>query len=645
MSQNNSIKELNIKSLFCNDRYVIPIYQRNYAWTEAEIIQLIQDIVDYSAKDSNQIYYIGSLIVFERKEKGLILYETIDGQQRLTTLTILLNAIKNDDEFRKGIANFFDWYTGINLTFDSREISTNTLQYLFNNEISRHEEYNNAIKQAYDDSIKGLKRILRENNLPIKKFCDYLINKVCILRVSVPPDTDLNHYFEIMNSRGEQLEKHEILKAKFIDTLSKNVFSDKYINAFNTIWEACSNMERYIQFGFTVPQRDALFGKESWDRLTCTDFDSVSDLLLVLNKNDTENDISQTIDEIINSSTVGLFSGKLEKKEDEQDRFNTVVSFSNFLLHVLRVQTREDIPLDDKRLLDIFQDKIGNVEFAKEFGFSLLKCKILFDKYIIKRESLKGSEHWSLKRMKLFQKGKPGYVNTFGEEENEESENKDILMLLSMFHVSNPSTVYKHWLNGALNFLFYTDNITSLRYKNYLENMAISFLYDRFLAVLPIDYYEMIYKNGSVSQNNDINTALLNSGTSVENFIFNYLDYILWKSNKNEYANFEYTFRSSVEHYYPQDPIEKNQQLEKEYLDDFGNLCLISNHINSRLSNYMPRAKKDHYANNPIVESIKQRKMMKEENWGPNEIIRHGQEMKKLLLSQKQIKGGTALHA
>jgi uncharacterized protein with ParB-like and HNH nuclease domain len=60
--------------------------------------------------------------------------------------------------------------------------------------------------------------------LSIDEFCNYFFEKVTILRILVPEDTDLNHYFEIMNSRGEQLEKHEILKAKMLEVLEDDNF-------------------------------------------------------------------------------------------------------------------------------------------------------------------------------------------------------------------------------------------------------------------------------------------------------------------------------------------------------------------------------------------------------------------------------------
>ena len=79
-------------------RYEIPIYQRDYAWTEPQIRQLILDIADYAKDKSNCNYYIGTLIVYERKDDYETIYETIDGQQRLTTLSIILNLLYNKNK-------------------------------------------------------------------------------------------------------------------------------------------------------------------------------------------------------------------------------------------------------------------------------------------------------------------------------------------------------------------------------------------------------------------------------------------------------------------------------------------------------------------------------------------------------------------
>lgn len=112
------IKYYTIRELFGSDDYVIPIYQRNYEWGESQITQLIQDIVDFFVKSQTPKYYIGTLIAYERKLEGRITYEIIDGQQRLTTLTILLNVIKKEYPTIN-----LSWYKKLNLSFDTRKIA------------------------------------------------------------------------------------------------------------------------------------------------------------------------------------------------------------------------------------------------------------------------------------------------------------------------------------------------------------------------------------------------------------------------------------------------------------------------------------------------------------------------------------------
>jgi uncharacterized protein with ParB-like and HNH nuclease domain len=56
-------KEFNIDTIFKNDICVIPLYQRNYAWEEAQVTQLIQDLWDYACLEVDSHYYIGTLVV------------------------------------------------------------------------------------------------------------------------------------------------------------------------------------------------------------------------------------------------------------------------------------------------------------------------------------------------------------------------------------------------------------------------------------------------------------------------------------------------------------------------------------------------------------------------------------------------------
>lgn len=201
-----------------------------------------------------------------------------------------------------------------------------------------------------------------------------------------------------------------------------------------------------------------------------------------------------------------------------------------------------------------------------------------------------------------------------------------------MFHVSAPTLIYKHWLNASLFFLLGNDQIAAEKYLEWLENLAQAYLYDRYLPVedKEEEFFDIIYKNRAIAQNKSIlenqNWNNLNTGTSVENFVFNYLDYILWLEKSDGYNDFEFSFRSSVEHYYPQNPISSDDKLDQDILDKFGNLCLISRSKNSTLGRYMPQAKKDHYVR-VKPDSLKQKQMMNETNWDKTQIENHTDNM------------------
>ena len=132
--------------------------------------------------------------------------------------------------------------------------------------------------------------------------------------------------------------------------------------------------------------------------------------------------------------------------------------------------------------------------------------------------------------------------------------------------------------------------------------------------------------------NNDIDLEKLDKGTSVENFVFNYLDYLLWKKDKSKYDSFKFSFRSSVEHYYPQHPLEGLTVLNQSDVDKFGNLCLISSNTNSRLWNLPPEGKRTYFLETNSHESIKQKVMMGYEDWTLVEIQEHQKEMIELIM-------------
>lgn len=653
-SQNKQLPEqLDVGALLTNDIYRIPMYQRNYAWEEGEITQLIQDVVDYQKDHQGQNYYIGTLVVFKCPDGA---YETIDGQQRLTTLTLLAAWLKNN----MGAVKNFTWPGQPNLAFENRKNSHETLAAIFmctNGEDPAQtlasDSINEAMLNGYRIIGQVLPRLVKEDAR--QSFANYLLQNVQIMRVEVPSDTDLNHYFEIMNSRGEQLEKHEVLKAKLLSVLDNGIDDPtekpQSKACLNLIWEACANMERYVQAGFSPEQRTAVFGS-TWDKLDTSNFDELRKKLYPDQGTEAATDSScRSLSKIISAPLSSAEKNK-DKNEDAPQRFNSVINFPNFLLQVLRIylnnlrgsnladtsKTTIEVPLDDKRLISSFEQHFlnqdeSNVERIKEFAFALLRCKYLYDHYIIKREFIREKDGWSLKRYKQSD-SKPSYVNTFGEDEDSNGKNRQVLMLLAAFHVSTPTQAYKHWLSGALNWLYRQSKlIEATPYLHALESLANAFMRDRFLdSIGKTEYSEIIFLNlgesKAASANGNTWESCLSYGFIENNFVFNYLDYLLWRQEKDsdkKIADFEFTFRSSVEHFYPQHPISSSPWNDGQ-LNSFGNLCLISHAKNSRLSNYMPKAKKEHYALGAI-DSVKQYLMMaamgKKDEWTEDTMLGH----------------------
>ncbi|TMU14885.1 DUF262 domain-containing protein [Halomonas sp. ATBC28] len=650
---NNGITQHSIRCLLRGEEdYLIPMYQRNYAWGVEEITQLIQDVLDempigQAVSMKPKPYYIGTLVVFQQfidKGNEKPLYEVIDGQQRLTTLFLLASYFRqqNYNESRDGN----DWFRKPSVFFQSRPRSTNALKAVYHGQVKKNksfqlltEEYNREIINGYELILELIPKLCKGIE---EEFADYLFNQVQIMRVEVPKDTDLNHYFEVMNNRGEQLEKHEVLKSRMMSKLQNSAESATLISCLDQVWEACANMERYVQMGFVTHQRNSLFGEKNWDTLKVDNFD---DLKRVLTSNSNERDaekrclsniISQPLPQRCQSQSQN--QNKQETIEEAPERFSTVINFPNFLLHVLRLTTGEDIPLDDKQLITAFDEyllrKSDASERVKRFTFDLLKCKYMYDRYVIKREFAGSNDAWSLKRLKWQRSsGSSDYVNTFSQRVKTTGEdNRRLLMLQSALHVSTPTMVYKHWLNAALNYLYHAKSVTFQSYLERLESIARCFVYDRFLTGQEqADYFEIIYeRKGQLRAQSwdDIDDSKLMFGNIANNLVFNYLDYLLWLefrkvTNVREY---EFSFNSSVEHYYPQTPMNGYEQLPESTLNAFGNLCLISHSKNSRLSNLPPGAKRSYYKAGGI-DSIKQWLMMKNKVWGKTEILQHQGEM------------------
>ena len=565
---NNDLKIISVIHVFDNINYLVPIYQRNYAWSEIQIVQLIEDI-ESSIDGSNKNYFLGNLIVNQTDNN---VYEVIDGQQRLTTLYLIEKYL--------GVV-----FAKEALRFEAREKSNRTLSYVSDNsnpvlieELSSPEILNGF--QIIDSYFKT-------QDIDKSRFVRKL-ERVFLIQVQVPQNIDLNHYFEIMNTRGEQLELHEIAKAKLLEVLE----NDHDRNTAALIWEKCSNMNSYVQMNFDVDVRSSIF-TDHWSSLrqSINAFDSIK------NKIPTRNALTdkKTLLDILDEKR--MLKNSTSLSEDENERFESTISFPNFLLQVnaaMRKLEEEDASLDDKHFLNNLAWTWSSPEKTKDFLFHLLKCRVLFDKYVLKREfarDYKETGKWSLQRLEKYsdskKKGdKPKYVGTLGDESND---NKKLRTLQSCLRITYTSPKTMHWITVILSNLLEneaTDIISVL--ENYCKKKVV----------------DSDYQN--------------RKGFGFERIVFCYLDYLIYRDGysydgkeiiSSMQEDWQFQFRSSVEHFYPQHPVE-GEQWEEDDLNGFGNLALITISGNSKFSNLPPVGKINSYPS-VIKQSLKLKIMEK----------------------------------
>lgn len=630
------IQELRIlddETLFDKEvHYVIPRYQRAYAWEDKEIVQLIDDI-----NDSTGNYYIGSLVVAKVKGKEET-YEVVDGQQRLTTLYLLLHYLVSRRRLEREV--------GKTLSFDCRPNSNYTLVHI-QDLLSKEKPLADDMDRIEQSILNGLKVIEQKftvgDVIDVEAFIERL-KSVILYRIEVPEHTDLNRYFEIMNTRGEQLEQHDILKAQLMRYLSNR----REQEFFSRVWNACSDMTGYVQMHFAKAEREEIFGDKwspdklsgSWSRYTgCLKMGQSADE-------------GFSITSVTRSDFKVAALDAVRESDNTPIRFDSIIGFPHFLLHVLRVFLRvENVSLskgsglgsllDDKRLLADYNKVIAcgqmgakpikenEASFARKFILFLLRSRFLFDQFIIKREYAGDDQEgvWSLKELCTAGAGykkKAYYANTRLRYENEWEKtyaprNKECLMIQSALRVSYTSPKVMHWITELLVWLFNNNNKTE-RYKltDEAERIAAEAVKDNFLAA---GNYEL--------------------GVQTPHVVFNYLDYLLWKEDKEKYKDFVFEFRNSVEHWYPQHPSEGTFEAW-DGIDTFGNLCIISRSVNSKFSNLSPESKMKSYKKMVQKGSLKLRIMGdiieggSSEKWRQSACAKHEKEMILLLCGALQ---------
>lgn len=604
-----------------NCEYIVPMYQRDFAWGEKEIKTLLTDIELFNAPE----YYLGSLVVSKTStENGKDCFEVIDGQQRLTALFMMLSIVDSFNKKNSGKSDF-------NLRVDAPiryECRARTERFFkkikgipFVKFIKEGWDQENkaggigvgAIERAFNEIKKYFKinpkseQISQECIDKIKSFNERL-RKVKILRVEVPKGTNLNQYYERMNTRSEQLEQIDILKSKLMGQIEAKQGRE----FFSKIWNACADMDHYVQMGFIKETRERIFGQE-WDKLNVEELENELNNPSGEGKSENNSDI-ESIDEIISKEMKNTVDPKVNAVVDDS-RFDSIISFPVFLIHAYKVYVKHHVKysnetvsemnpkdLDEAKLVDIFKLSTWNEDSSKGFIKTLLCLRFLFDKFFIKRDfsdrpsKISDEGRWSLLSLHSIDDGmQQSYVNTRDGEDkisDDDAKNKRCLMIQACLRVSYTAPRSMHWITCLLDEIY-------TRYLNAGYNLS-SILIDNVtkccerIAAKAVknDFLDCQFKkpDGSFSR--------YCMGVWTPHLVFHFLDYLLWSHPQSELKDteFDFKFRNSVEHWHPQNLdihfVGKwNEKELEDGLDGFGNLGIVTTSANSKLSNLAPSTK------------------------------------------------------
>lgn len=253
-------KEYPLVKIFSSDfEYHIPAYQRPYAWTKTETEELFDDLYDFYKTEPHDSFFLGSIVLIKDESKPYA--DVIDGQQRLTTLSILF-AVMTD-------------------LFQTPSVKDNCMEYLqekgnelagipaqprlflrekdqpFFNRYIQHVRIDNLLKQDpkgfsdeaqinIQENCKALRERFQEmfpSEKELIEFSKFLLTRCFLIAVSTANQDSAFRIFSVMNSRGLDLLPTDIIKSETIGKLPVNI-QDEYTKKWEDL-EAMTNRDGF----------------------------------------------------------------------------------------------------------------------------------------------------------------------------------------------------------------------------------------------------------------------------------------------------------------------------------------------------------------------------------------------------------------
>lgn len=584
-------EELKVEKIFYRDidNIVIPVYQRPYRWEKEQCEQLWNDVLAISEDDNNPVHFLGSIVAYKNKNS----LEIIDGQQRITTITLFLRAllefVKNSDDsevnkykrristciFKINDADEINYGQPILKSEVALEDDINEFHNILGYKDNEKKQLEGNFKSNYGKNCQffynNLKEESKNNSIDFaknfKKIFLNLIEKCIVLKVVCENQESAMRIFNTLNNRGMPLSSSDILKGMILQNQKSN---EEKIKIIAQTWKNLEKLSKNNKGG--------------------VDFLFLQYLFIIKAKNkDDDSSVSATLKFF--SQDTGF--SKSEKKYNSAPKElllneNTMITLT-FL----------------EKLVNFWNDPYAVLSDDVKPYFMVL------ENYM--------NEYWKMAISTMLYKK----LNNINLDFIEKEPITDLIYKLLAF-------VLISFLNGrgttsGLKIQLFKTNIQILNNENEDEN--ISFLTHREMKFPTQEEFAEFSKNQT---NRNIKFLLmLNSilAAKEENEEQN----IFHLRNKNKEISLSQT---QVEHIFPRswDKQNSNTDLSPEEKENIGNKILLETYLNIKASDKWFGSKKDEYKKSSIIETRKIGGDQEITDWGIQQIETRNKEIYKRLL-------------
>ena len=225
--------------------FEIPFYQRPYAWEEEHVSVLLDDLLNGMERGSEEPYFLGSVVLI--KDENSPRSQVVDGQQRLTTLTILLCVLRelaSEEEGRDLDQSIRQTGSNIRGTEDRYRITIREEdQEFFREKIQVPGKIDDLLVEDplwFTDSQKLLQantRYLKSELIKLSQssrssLAKYVVQNCCLVVVAASEGESAHRIFQIMNDRGLDLTATDILKSEVLGKMpsdAQKTYAEKWV--------------------------------------------------------------------------------------------------------------------------------------------------------------------------------------------------------------------------------------------------------------------------------------------------------------------------------------------------------------------------------------------------------------------------------